>query len=156
MFYDFSDSSVQLFLIHWPLLHFTASLFIYFNKQIPFLLICWAPNMICFKNPSKVCLLEENLSLITASLKPFSELWIAKVRKSHTYRNYGLQAVSAIKNMQFLRWFWLSVSLWILLDKHWIVLCVNRLNLVCCRSVAEQERPFALGMQFVLLRTLGE
>lgn len=27
---------------------------------------------------------------------------------------------------------------------------------VCCRSVAEQERPFALGMQFVLLRTLGE
>lgn len=27
---------------------------------------------------------------------------------------------------------------------------------LCCRSVAEQERPFALGMQFVLLRTLGE
>lgn len=25
-----------------------------------------------------------------------------------------------------------------------------------CRSVEEQERPFALGMQFVLLRTLGE
>ncbi len=25
-----------------------------------------------------------------------------------------------------------------------------------CRSVEEQERPFALGMQFVLLRTLGK
>ncbi len=25
-----------------------------------------------------------------------------------------------------------------------------------CRSVEKQERPFALGMQFVLLRTLGE
>lgn len=25
-----------------------------------------------------------------------------------------------------------------------------------CRSVEKHERPFALGMQFVLLRTLGE
>uniref|UniRef100_A0A3B4ZTE5 Solute carrier organic anion transporter family member 5A1 n=1 Tax=Stegastes partitus TaxID=144197 RepID=A0A3B4ZTE5_9TELE len=33
---------------------------------------------------------------------------------------------------------------------------VSELVLVwCCRSVAEQERPFALGMQFVLLRTLA-
>jgi hypothetical protein len=28
--------------------------------------------------------------------------------------------------------------------------------LLSSRSVEEQERPFALGMQFVLLRTLGE
>lgn len=42
---------------------------------------------------------------------------------------------------------------------YWHFLCTTVLNhfflLLLSRSVEDEERPFALGMQFVLLRTLG-